>query len=266
MLKKTHLAFLLLSVFVVAAASGAPMLRLNIPRATVAMPDALQGSTGEHLPVWIPAGTDGPVNIADRGLERRRWQPGSWQSTAVRPTGWRRNLAGWRRVPSTPHGCVRRLECCSRRRIFPTAYLPWRRRGAGPECGGLAPASPRNYLRGRKCAGPRRPVRKARRGQLRLHRVPDRGWSRSNPDRQPGWAIPAGFVLGAGLIQVPAHSSTHWNLWGRPGRRRPRRQRHNQRFIVWRRQPCRAGHTPCDQRSHRHGQLESRDSESWRGV
>ena len=64
MLKKTHLAFLLLSVFVVAAASGAPMLRLNIPRATVAMPDALQGSTGEHLPVWIPAGTDGPVNIA----------------------------------------------------------------------------------------------------------------------------------------------------------------------------------------------------------
>ena len=64
MLKKTHLAFLLLSVFVVAAASGAPMLRLNIPRATVAMPDALQGSTGEHLPVWIPAGTDGPANIA----------------------------------------------------------------------------------------------------------------------------------------------------------------------------------------------------------
>ena len=64
MLKKTHLAFLLLSVFVVAAASGAPMLRLNIPRATVAMPDALQGSTDEHLPVWIPAGTDGPVNIA----------------------------------------------------------------------------------------------------------------------------------------------------------------------------------------------------------
>ena len=64
MLKKTHLAFLLLSVFVVAAASGAPMLRLNIPRATVAMPDALLGSTGEHLPVWIAAGTDGPVNIA----------------------------------------------------------------------------------------------------------------------------------------------------------------------------------------------------------
>ena len=40
------------------------MLRLNIPRATVAMPNALQGSTGEHLPVWISAGTDGPANIA----------------------------------------------------------------------------------------------------------------------------------------------------------------------------------------------------------
>ena len=64
MLKKTHLAFLLLSVFVVAPAGGAPMLRLNIPRATVAMPNALQGSTGEHLPVWISAGTDGPANIA----------------------------------------------------------------------------------------------------------------------------------------------------------------------------------------------------------
>ena len=64
MLKKTHLAFLLLSVFVVAAARGAPMLRLNIPRATVAMPDALLGSTGEHLPVWIAAGTDGSANIS----------------------------------------------------------------------------------------------------------------------------------------------------------------------------------------------------------
>ena len=40
------------------------MLRLNIPRASVAMPDALQGSTGEHLPVWIAAGTDGPANIS----------------------------------------------------------------------------------------------------------------------------------------------------------------------------------------------------------
>ena len=63
MLKKTHLAFLLLSVFVVAAAGAAPRLRLNIPRATAAMPNALQGSTGERLPVWIAAGTNGPVNI-----------------------------------------------------------------------------------------------------------------------------------------------------------------------------------------------------------
>ena len=64
MLKKTHLAFLLLSVLVVAAAGAAPMLRLNIPRATAAMPNALQGSTGERLPVWIAAGTNGPANIS----------------------------------------------------------------------------------------------------------------------------------------------------------------------------------------------------------
>ena len=64
MLKKIQLAFLLFSVFVVARAGGAPMLRLKIPRATVAMPDALLGSTGEKLPVWISAGTDGPTNIS----------------------------------------------------------------------------------------------------------------------------------------------------------------------------------------------------------
>ncbi len=64
MLKRLQLAFFLLSVFVVAPAGGAPMLRLNIPRATVAMPDALLGSTGEQLPVWISAGTDGPTNIS----------------------------------------------------------------------------------------------------------------------------------------------------------------------------------------------------------
>ena len=67
MLKKTHLAFLLLSVFVVAAASGAPMLRLNIPRATVAMPDALLGSTGEHLEILS--------NVVDGEVRRRSPEP-----------------------------------------------------------------------------------------------------------------------------------------------------------------------------------------------
>ncbi len=64
MIKKILLVFLLPSVFAVTAARGAPMLRLNVPRAAVGMPNALKGSTGEHLPVWIAAGTNGPANIA----------------------------------------------------------------------------------------------------------------------------------------------------------------------------------------------------------